>query len=73
MKKETFYIIYQVVKNEEGEIVDIRNCYDNTNREKVAEWLNIGTNNIVNYTAKDIDNINCRLKEEKYFIFKDYE
>lgn len=71
MKK--FYIIYEVVKNEEGEILDIINKYDNENTKIICDWLKINYNHLGDYTAKDIDNINCRLKDNKYFIFKDYE
>lgn len=71
MKK--YYIIYEVVKNEKGDILDLRNCYDNENSQIVCEWLKISYNHLGDYTAKDIDKINCRLKDNKYFIFKDYE
>lgn len=71
--QKTFFIVYEVVKDNNGDIKDIRNLYDNDNREKIAEYLGIDYKNLSHYTAKDIDNINCKLKDNKYFIFKDYE
>ena len=83
MKK--YYIIYEVVRNEEGQVLDIINKYDNENTSKIAEWLQVDYKNINKYTIKELKeitnedtnqtylDINCKLKENKYFIFKDYE
>ena len=68
-----YFIIYEVVKNEGGEIVDIVNKYDSTSTNDIANWLDIDKKNISHYTAQNIDNINCKLKENKYFILKDID
>ena len=71
MKK--YFIVYEVEKNEKGEIIDILNRYDSDSLKEVAKWLEIDYTNINKYINKDIDNINARLKDNKYFILKDYE
>ena len=68
-----YFIIYEVVKNNEGEVVDVVNKYDSSNSDDISNWLDIDKKNISHYTAKDIDNINCKLKENKYFILKDID
>lgn len=75
MKK--YFIIYEVVKNEKGEIVDIINTYDNDKLKDVAEWLNIDYSNVNKYIIDNLDDINKirhkQIKNNNYFIFKDYE
>ena len=81
MKKQKYFIVYEVVKNEKGEIIDLLNRYDNNSLKEVAKWCNIDYTNISKYVIDNIDNINCYIKEEtqkdikkaNYFIFKDYE
>ena len=68
-----YYIIYEVKKDMEGNIIDIVNKYDSSNLQDIGNWLDMDYKNLSHYTAKDIDNINCKLKENKYFILKDYE
>ena len=68
-----YFIIYEVKRNKEGEVIDITNKFDSDNLQTISEWLNLDYKNLSHYTVKDIDNINCRLKDNKYFIFKDYE
>ena len=68
-----YYIVYEVVKNSEGVIIDLVNKYDSDNLQSISKWLNITYNHTSDYTAKDIDNITCKLKDNKYFILKDYE
>lgn len=68
-----YYIIYELVKNEEGDVIDIINKYDSDNLHTISNWLGITYNHTSDYTARDIENINCKLKDNKYFIFKDYE
>lgn len=84
-KKEKYFIIYEVVKNEEGEIIDIFNCYDNSNLKNVAKWLGIDYTNVSKYIIDNLDNLDnldsIRIKQlnekhiakNNYFIFKDYE
>lgn len=81
-KKEKYFIIYEVVKNEEGAIIDIHNCYDDDNLKNVAKWLGIDYTNVSKYiidSLDDIDKIRIKQLNEKYieknnyFIFKDYE
>lgn len=75
MKK--YFIIYEVIKNERGEIVDIINTYDNDKLKDVAEWLSIDYSNINKYIIDNLDDINKirhkQIKNNNYFIFKDYE
>ena len=68
-----YFIIYEVKRNNEGEVIDITNKFDSDNLLSISEWLGITYKHTSDYTAKDIDNINCKLKDNKYFILKDYE
>lgn len=67
-----FYIVYEIVENEKG-ATDFENRFDTDNRKTLASWLEVTLSNLNKYTCKDLDNINCKLKDNKYFIFKDYE
>ena len=67
MKK--YYVIYEI----EEDTNDLQNKYDSSNLKKIAKWLDVDYSNISKYIVKDIDNINARLKDNKYFIFKEYE
>lgn len=67
MKK--YYTIYEIDKQTN----DITNTWESENRESVAEWLGIRIDNFSKYVAKNIDNINCKLKNDKYFIMIDLD
>ena len=71
--QKTFYIIYEVVRDEEGQTIDILNKFDSDYASIICEWLGIATNHIGRYIAKDIEAINCKLRDDKYFIFKEKE
>lgn len=71
MKK--YFIVYEVITDEENNIIDIENKFDSDKLKDVAKWLDIDYTNINKYISKNIDNINSRLKDNKYFIIKDYE
>ena len=71
MKK--YFIVYEIVTDEENNIIDIENKFDSDKLKDVAKWLDIDYTNINKYISKDINNINSRLKDNKYFIIKDYE
>ena len=62
MKK--YYTIYKINK----ETNDVENVAEFEEREKAANWLSIRLDNFSKYVAKSIDNITCKLKEDKYFI-----
>lgn len=84
-KKEKYFIVYEVVKNEEGKIIDISNCYDNDSLKSVAKWLGIDYTNVSKYIIDNLDSLDnldsIRIKQlnekhivkNNYFIFKDYE
>ena len=67
MKK--YYTIYEIDK----ETNDIVNTWESEKREDVANWLNIRLDNFSKYVAKNIDNITCKLKNDKYFIMIEKE
>lgn len=67
MKK--YYIVYKYNKNNN----DIENVTEFTERNEVANWLQIRIDNLAKYVCKNIENINCKLKEDKYFIVIDKE
>lgn len=71
MKK--YFIVYEVITDEDNNIIDIENKFDSSKLKDVAKWLDIDYTNINKYISKDINNINSRLKDNKYFIIKDYE
>lgn len=71
MKK--YFIVYEIITDEDNNIIDIENKFDSSKLKDVAKWLDIDYTNINKYISKDIDNINSRLKDNKYFIIKDYE
>ena len=68
MKK--YYIIYEVIKDKEGNIIDLFNLWDDKNPQRLCEKFGISYNNISLYTSKSLNNIKCKLKDNKYFIFK---
>lgn len=72
-KMKKYFIVYEVITDEENNIIDIENKFDSDKLKDVAKWLDIDYTNINKYISKDIDNINSRLKDNKYFIIKDYE
>lgn len=72
--KHKYYIVYEVEYNEDGSLYDIHNVYDSINLVNIAEWLGIRYNKTSYYTSTSTECINAqRLKESKYFIYKDYE
>ena len=70
MKKnrQKIYIIYEIDNDN-----DFINIYESKNRENIGKWLNTDVKNINKYVTKDLYDINKTLKDNKYFIFKDYE
>ena len=68
-----YFIVYEVITDEDNNIIDIENKFDSSKLKDVAKWLDIDYTNISKYISKDINNINSRLKDNKYFIIKDYE
>lgn len=68
-----YFIVYEVITDEDNNIIDIENKFDSDKLKDVAKWLDIDYTNINKYISKDINNINSRLKDNKYFIIKDYE
>lgn len=62
MKK--YYTIYKIDKENN----DIENVAEFEERENAANWLSIRLDNFSKYVAKSIDNITCKLKEDKYFV-----
>ena len=71
MKKQTYYIIYKV----EQDTKDITNCFDSESLKDIAKWLDIDYSNISKYISKttEQEKINARLKDNKYFIYKERE
>ena len=67
MKK--YYTIYEIDK----ETNDIVNTWESEKREEVANWLDIRLDNFSKYVAKNIDNITCKLKNDKYFVMIEKE
>ena len=68
-----YFIVYEVITDEDNNIIDIENKFDSSKLKDVAKWLDIDYTNISKYISKDINNINLNLKDNKYFIIKDYE
>lgn len=66
--KQKVYIIYEIDNDN-----DFINIYESKNRENISKWLNINVKHINRYVTKYLYNINKTLKDNKYFIFKDYE
>lgn len=68
-----YYIVYEIITDERGNIIDFENKFDSSKLKDIASWLNIDYTNINKYVSKNTDDINTRLKDNKYFILKDYE
>lgn len=62
MKK--YYTIYKINKENN----DIKNVAEFTEREKASEWLGTSLKHLSDYVAKNIDEITCKLREDKYFV-----
>ena len=75
MKKQKYFIVYEVEKDTNNNIINIINLYDFNSLKDASNYLDIDYTNINKYISKstDYDKINARLKDNKYFIFKDYE
>jgi len=73
MKK--YFIIYEVEKDTNNNIINIINLYDFNSLKDASNYLDIDYTNINKYISKttEYDKINARLKDNKYFIFKDYD
>ena len=67
MKK--YYIIYKLNK----ETNDIENITEFEEREKASNWLGVSLKHLSDYVCKNIDEIKCKLREDKYFIIIDKE
>lgn len=62
-----YYDVYEINK----ETNEIENVFGSENRQTIADYLNISISNFSKYIAKSIDNINCKIREDKYFILVD--
>ena len=62
MKK--YYTIYKIDKNTN----DIENIAEFEEREKASSWLGVSLKHLSDYVSKNIDNITCKLREDKYFV-----
>lgn len=78
MKK--YFIVYELIFDKNGNIIDFENKYDSDKLKDIAKWLDIDYSNIYKYVstqAYESDIIDLvlknRLKDNKYFILKDYE
>lgn len=74
-KKQKYFIVYEVEKDTNNNIINIINLYDFNSLKDASNYLDIDYTNINKYISKttEYDKINTRLKDNKYFIFKDYE
>lgn len=74
-KKQKYFIVYEVEKDTDNNIINIINLYDFNSLKDVSNYLDIDYSNINKYISKttEYDKINTRLKDNKYFIYKDYE
>ena len=68
-KNKKFYIIYKFDKEKN----DLININDFDKKKDACKFLNISELNATKYTCKNIDNINCKLKDNQYFIYADFE
>ncbi len=62
MKK--YYTIYKINKENN----DVENVAEFEEREQASKWLGTSLKHLSDYVAKNIDNITCKLREDKYFI-----
>lgn len=62
MKK--YYTIYKINKENN----DIENVAEFEERENAANWLGTSLKHLSDYVTKSIDNISCKLREDKYFV-----
>ena len=65
--KEKYYSIYEINK----ETKEIEERWGSEERKEIANWLGIDYKNLHKYITKSLDNINCKLKDEMYFIMID--
>lgn len=65
MKK--IYIVYEL----EEDTKDLNYKFEFDKLKDCAKWLDVDYSNINKYVVNDIEKINCKLKEDKYFIFKE--
>lgn len=68
-KTKKYYTIYKINKGTN----DIENIAEFEEREKASKWLDIRLDNFSKYVAKNIDSINCKLKNDTYFVMIDKE
>ena len=73
--KKTYYIIYKLIKNEGGEIVDLVNVYDSTSKIIIAEKMGLSKNDLEKhfneYITNDLENYTTKRTKNDYIIIKD--
>lgn len=64
MKNKKYYTIYKIDRDTN----DIENVAEFEEREKASEWLGTSLKHLSDYVCTNIDNIKCKLRQNKYFV-----
>jgi hypothetical protein len=69
-KKENYYTIYEVVKNENGEVIDLKNINDFLDLKSASQFLSIDYSNASKYLIDEWDLVMSGAFNSRY---NDYE
>jgi hypothetical protein len=67
-----YYILYKIIKDEQGNIIDASNVYDFTSYEEIRNYLQCNNRDIKNIITSNIDKLeNIKTLRNTYFIIKE--
>jgi len=67
-----YYILYKIIKNYQGEIIDAENINDFSSYEDIRNYLHCNNRDIKNIISNNIDKLeNIKTLRNKYFIIKE--
>ena len=67
-----YYVLYKIIKDYQGEIIDAENVNEFLNYEEIRTYLQCNNRDIKNITTNNINNLNnIKTLRNKYFIIKE--
>jgi len=71
-QNKKYYILYKIVKDYNGEIIDAENVNEFISYEEIRNYLQCNNRDIKNIISNNINNLeNIKTLRQKYFIVKE--
>ena len=72
MKNKKYYILYKIIKDYQGNIIDAENINDFLNYEEIRNYLQCNNRDIKNIIQDNINKLeDIKTLRNKYFIIKE--